>query len=561
MKKISILVAAISVFFTIGCNSKQTPQVIDNDDGSITITRIDADGKAIKFNQKYEGTKDVTIIDGAKLTQNQIAVISLKDYEDKDLYIEFSCDMKVDDKTGSENKIIWMINEIDENFPQLFSQKVQSGKWTRIHKQMFVHVGKNRQFYLSGGGLTKENLKVYLKNFELKISGDEIGKNAQQKISWFDAPPLKDSLTKYFDYFGMAVPYNDQTLMPDCQRGLKRHVTCVTTENEFKPDFIFAWVKVASLTDFIAENGKTYKVPANIPTFSQMDKILATGKKLGLKFRGHVLVWHSQTPEWFFYQNYGMNGEKTLVSPDEMNARQEWYIKTVLQHVKEWEVQNNNDERIIFAWDVVNEAASDNANDNLWLRTNSKWYEIYKNDKFIVNAFRYANKYAPKEVKLVYNDYGCSSYAKNKAICKIVDAIQAAPDARIDAVGMQTHVGIDAKVTGPNSFETAVQNFLAKGLNVQITEMDIAHGTASYSPIKMKAKYKEFFEMFIANRKTDDKKGIEGITLWGVRDEWTWLNGMQENHGHTQHPLLFQGKDFNCKPAFWGVLEACDNQN
>ena len=30
--------------------------------------------------------------------------------------------------------------------------------------------------------------------------------------------------------------------------------------------------------------------------------------------------------------------------------------------------------------------------------------------------------------------------------------------------------------------------------------------------------------MFIENRKQPGKNGIEGITLWGVRDEWTWLN-------------------------------------
>jgi hypothetical protein len=26
--------------------------------------------------------------------------------------------------------------------------------------------------------------------------------------------------------------------------------------------------------------------------------------------------------------------------------------------------------------------------------------------------------------------------------------------------------------------------------------------------------------------------------------------------GHTQYPLLFKGKDFECKPAFYGVIEA-----
>ena len=63
-------------------------------------------------------------------------------------------------------------------------------------------------------------------------------------------------------------------------------------------------------------------------------------------------------------------------------------------------------------------------------------------------------------------------------------------------------------------------------------------------------------EMFIRNRKQPGKNGIEGVTLWGVRDEWTWLNGM--HRGHTQYPLLFRGSNFECKPAYYGVIEAAE---
>lgn len=555
MKKNLFLI--FGLFTLISCSNKLPPRTVENEDGSVSITRIDEDSKAVKYGKKIDGYENVTVIDCSKISKNTPASISLNDYANKDLYIQFTCDMKITDKTGEENKIIWMINEVDENFPQLYKGNFASGKWVSIKKDIFVHVGKNRQLYISGQKISPENLTIYLKNFDLRISGDGIGSNKTPQVSWLDAPSLKETYEKYFDYFGLTIPYNDNTKADICKKGVQRHATCITMENEFKPDFIFGWNKVTKLADFKAEDGKFYKVPANIPTFAQMDNILQDAKTLGLKMRGHVLVWHSQTPDWFFRKNYAINGEKDFVTPAEMNARQEWYIKSVLEHVKIWEKENNNGEHIIFAWDVVNEAASDNASDAVWLRTgDSKWYSIYQNDRFIVNAFRYANKYAPKDVKLVYNDYGCTSYAKNKAICKIIDAVQSAPDARIDAVGMQTHVGMDTKVTGGGSFEEAVKKFTAKGLNVQITEMDISIGTAAYSPIRMKAKYKEFFEMFLANRKTAEKKGIEGITLWGTRDEWTWLNSQSSNKGNIQHPLLFQGKDFNCKPSFYGVMEA-----
>lgn len=378
---------------------------------------------------------------------------------------------------------------------------------------------------------------------------------AEEAVSWTKAPSIKDTYKNLFDYFGLCVSYNSNFNDSLLQKGLPYQTSCVTMENEFKPDFIFGWNKFTKTTDFKGEDGKIYQVPGDIPNFRQMDNILSDMKKLGLKLRGHVLVWHSQTPAWFFQKNYGRKGETELVSPDEMNARMEWYIKTVLEHVADWEKKNYNSEHIIFAWDVVNEAASDNATSTKFLRDekSSKWYAIYQNESFIVNAFRYANKYAPKDVKLVYNDYGCSSFLKNKAICQIIDAIQAAPDARIDAVGMQTHISINDSAT---YFETAVKNFLAKNINVQITEMDIANGKTTYNDDKLKECYKAYFEMFIRNRKTKNKKGIEGITLWGVRDEWTWLNGMENNKGYTQYPLLFRGKNFECKPAFYGVIEA-----
>lgn len=555
MKRTLIFFTAVFLIFS-GCSAKQTDaQTIENPDGSVSITRIDEDGKAILFNKKYNGATNVTQVNLAKTSRANPVIVDLSAYEGKDIDIQFSCEMLIEDKTAEKTQIVWMINELNENMPKLFDRKVENGKWFSVNKHITIHLSGKRQLYISGAGLNKDTTTFYIKNFKLRINGEGLTKNAPKPAVWTDVTGVKEVLKDYFDYFGFCVSYNNTFKEPLLQKGLPIHASCITMENEFKPDFIFAWTKPNKLTEFRGEDGKLYEVPADIPSFKQMDSILSDMKKLGLKMRGHVLVWHSQTPVWFFQKNYSRNGETDLVTPAEMNARMKWYIKTVLEHVADWEKKNNNGEHMILAWDVVNEAASDNSTEANYLRddSSSKWFAIYKDVTFIVNAFRYANKYAPKDVELVYNDYGCSSPNKNKAICKIIDAIQAAPDARIDAAGMQTHISINDSAA---NFEKAVKNFLAKGINVQITEMDVANGASNYNAMKLKDCYKTYFKMFIANRKQPGKKGIEGVTLWGVRDEWTWLNSMHK--GHTQYPLLFNDKNYYCKPAYYGVIEAAE---
>ena len=370
---------------------------------------------------------------------------------------------------------------------------------------------------------------------------------------WTDVPGLKDEYTKYFDYFGFAVPENQLTSNA-IMKGVSHQANCFTCENECKPDFIFNWSRPTSTDDFVAENGYTYQVPHSLAGFSRLDKILGIAKQNNMIMRGHVLVWHNQTPEWFFKKNY--DGREPYVEKDEMTARQEWYIKTVLEFVKDWEEKNNDGKRIIVVWDVVNEACTDgNWSDNP-LRTSSPWYSIYGDDSFIVNAFRFANKYAPADVQLAYNDYSCYSPAKTRAICKIVQDIQADPQARIDVVGMQSHVSMTYPAVA--DYEKAVNQFLALGVDVQVTELEIAFGGRLISQEQLADRYAKYFQMFLKNRKQPGRNGISGVTLWGTKDEVSWIRNNNDDMNRQQRPLLFE-KEYECKPAFFSVLETAQN--
>ena len=555
MKKTILLVLwALSLLLTSCATTKTEKSYKKIEAGQAIITNIDKEEGAVKYGQNIDGFTDVTIVDCSKSKNRNLVSVDLADFEEFDMDFDFSCDLKITSDKENEFDIIWMVNELNAGFPELARIKVKNGEWTHFQGAKSIALSGKRQFYISAAGINKENLKLYIKNFNLKLSCDDIGKDKKAKINWADERSLAQAYAPYFDYIGFATPkavlQNGQVI-----KGLEHQGSCFTMENEFKPDFLFAWQKPSKLKDFTGEDGKTYKVPENTPVLENIGTILKIAKYTNLKMRGHVLVWHAQTPDWFFRENYGSNTAK-YVSQDEMNARLEWYIKTILEYIKDWEDKYNEGKRIVVTWDVVNEAASDNASQSSWLRSDSNWYRIYKSDKFIVNAFRYANKYAPKDLLLAYNDYGCSSVAKCAAICKIVDAIQAAPDARIDVLGMQSHIGMNTPITGPNSFETSVQKFIAKGLDVQITELDIGLDGQRYNSEKLKAKYKEFFKMCLANRKNDSKKGIRGITLWGTIDETSWI---YNNNGVKNHPLLFEG-NYTCKDAFYGVLEAADEE-
>jgi len=559
MKKTLIALLSVGALLLTSCATTKTNS--NGKSGNIKIearrayiSNVDMEG-GVQYGKSVDGYDNVTVLTGSKSTGRNIVSVDLEQFADSEIDLSFSCDVKVVDSTGADTDVIWMVNEINQGMPQLAREKVKSGEWVHFSGSKTLDLSGKRQFYFSGAGIDKENITVYIRNFNMVLTGDSIGVEKIAQPNWRKEESLAVAYKDYFDYIGFATPLNGVLNNAEVQEGLEHQASCFTMENEFKPDFVFAWQKPANYKEFTGENGKTIKVPTNTPPMNSVGGILGIAKSLNLKMRGHVLVWHAQTPDWFFRENYGSNKE-AFVDKDTMNVRLEWYIKTVLEYVKNWEDKYNDGERIVITWDVVNEAASDNSSASQWLRTESNWYKIYKSDEFIVNAFRYANKYAPKDVKLAYNDYGCVSPNKSNAICKIVDAIQAAPDARIDVVGMQSHVGMNTPVTGPNSFETSVKKFLAKGVDVQITELDIGQDGQKYNSEALKAKYKAFFKMFLANRKTADKNGICGVTLWGIIDERSWI---YNNNGTKQHPLLFDG-NYTCKPAFYGVLEAAKEE-
>ena len=97
--------------------------------------------------------------------------------------------------------------------------------------------------------------------------------------------------------------------------------------------------------------------------------------KNNMKLRLHTLVWHSQTPRWFFTEDYTNEGE--LVDREVMLKRMDAYIRSVLEY---FDTQYSG---LIYAVDVVNEAFDvGNGDQNGVRQKDNLWYETVGDDYY-----------------------------------------------------------------------------------------------------------------------------------------------------------------------------------
>lgn len=290
--------------------------------------------------------------------------------------------------------------------------------------------------------------------------------------------------------------------------------------------------------------------------FNQADKFVEFGEKNNMLIIGHTLIWHSQAPDWFFIDDKG-----NQVSREVLIERMRTHIHTTVGRYK----------RRIHGWDVVNEAVEDDGS----LRK-SKFLEIIGED-YVKLAFQFAHEADP-DAELYYNDYSMDKEPKRNGVIKLVQSIKDA-GLRIDAVGMQGHVGLN--YPDLNEFEKSLVAFSKLNLNVMITELDItvlpspweqtgAEISTNFEyqekmnpyknelPAEVEAKlamrYVDFFELF---NKHSEK--ITRVTLWGVTDKQTWRNDWPIK-GRTDYPLPFD-RNYAAKSFVKDIIKLTKKNN
>ena len=406
-----------------------------------------------------------------------------------------------------------------ETYENLAFGTVKKGEWTTVRGSYTAGAFDQYVLYVETTGA--DTLDFEIRNFTVTApEGEPEAKPTEPPMEIGEAenvPGLKDIYADKFD-FGTAAP---QMVFRDTKWiGLiKEQFNILTPENEMKPDSV---LDVNGSWRLMRDTGDQTAVAVH---FDAAKALLNFAKDNGIKVHGHVLVWHSQTPEAFFHEDY--DSKKPFVTREVMLGRLENYIKGVFEYL------DANYPGVVVSWDVLNEAIDDGSN---WLR-NSNWRKIIGDD-FPNRAFEYARKYAPEGTKLYYNDYNTAVPGKLKGIVRLLNTL--IPEGNIDGYGFQMH----HSVTFPSiqQIKTSVETIASLGLRLRVSELDVGVNKNTEADFTRQAKYyAEVMKILIAH-----SDQFEAVQVWGLTDMMSWRS--------RNFPLLFDGKG-NPKPAFWAVAD------
>ena len=345
---------------------------------------------------------------------------------------------------------------------------------------------------------------------------------------------LRSTYGSTYGHVGTCINYSQLTNQSVLNH-VKSQYNSITLENEMKPDSLLGGYankisvsQAKSMGYYIPDNYKESTVPKI--NFDTVDKVMKICYENGIGMRAHTLVWHSQTPQWFFKNDY--SASNGYVSQSVMDARMEFYIKTVMNHV-----YSSSYGSCVYAWDVVNE---------YFHATNSGWEAVYgkcgNRPAFVKRAYQYAydclDYYGLSgKVSLFYNDF--NTYMEVNDVITMINYINS--DKKLcNGVGMQSHVA--TTFPSVDYYTQALKAFVNAGFEVQISELDISSKSSSDQA--------NYVYQLMKNVNSVKKSGgnISGITLWGISDDVSWISA-------SEYPLLFSSLNVP-KDSYYKFIQA-----
>ena len=345
----------------------------------------------------------------------------------------------------------------------------------------------------------------------------------------------------FVDSFKMGVAVNQDIVTGKnaaSQSIIAKQFNTVTLENAMKAEVIYP------------QQGKV--------DFSGADAFIDFAKQNNMFTVAHTLVWHNQTPDWFF-----TNSKNEPNTPAQQLEQMRKHIELVAGRYK----------NKVNAWDVVNEVIADDGSyrPTVWVN------RVGDGDTMVKAAFKYAQQYSPN-TELYYNDFNAWRPEKRDGIIRMIKMLQK-EGIRIDGIGIQAHWGLNFPKM--QYIEQAIDAYAALGIKVMITELDIdvlpltkegqitgtdmmkpqfqleefetyldpyKNGLPSDVEAQLNARYKALFELFYAKR---DK--IDRVTFWGLHDGMSWKNDYPIPN-RTNYPLLWD-RNLNPKPVIKTITE------
>jgi endo-1,4-beta-xylanase len=346
-----------------------------------------------------------------------------------------------------------------------------------------------------------------------------------------ETPVIQDDLEAIKDTvpFPVGVAIDSRETSGVAAELLLKHFNQVTPENSMKPE---SWY-----------DATTREFRTDPQTVALMDFAQANG----VHVYGHNLVWHSQTPAWFFQNEAGDSLTDSAADQAVLKQRLHDHIFAVAKAMSDqWGLFGSPDNPLV-SFDVVNEVIDDGSSFADGLRR-SPWHAIL-GEQYIDLAFQwadeafnheYADPSADRPITLFINDYNTEQPAKAGRLHDLVSRLldRGAP---VDGVGHQFHVNL---AIPPTTFDQALTTFQDLPVVQAVTELDVTTGVpvTTAKLVEQGYYYRDAFQIFRDH--TDD---LFCVTLWGLTDSRSWRIDSGD-------PLAFDD-DYQAKAAYWGIVD------
>lgn len=186
----------------------------------------------------------------------------------------------------------------------------------------------------------------------------------------------------------------------------------------------------------------------------------------GKKIHGHTLIWFKSNPEWMFRENF--QDDAPYVTRDVMLQRLEDYIRGVFEGI-----EANGWTDLIYAFDIINEYYNTDGS----APNDGPWIQIIGDD-VIWHAFNFSRKYAPKSIRLIYNESFCeiSTSKRDAAVALLKSLVDENGNYLVDGIGLQCRLALRNNIDSVcSNIEYIAQNI--DGLELQLTEIDCTIST------------------------------------------------------------------------------------